>query len=259
MTEKARGMPDMSLKKETIERLEAEAKAEEPEEEEKIFQKPGVNLEINGKVEEPTQKEAEEPAPILTKEEKPKRKVSQKQLDALKRGREKSLEVRRARSAANKERNKAPVVPKIPKNHVEKDVEPKPMPQQPMSQPSPVNIIQPSIDYDKIINGVANRWQSLHQPATSYPAHLLPTIKEEYSEATHREPKFDQKAFEKKIREDEKTKILDEITRLQDEEEREKNMKTTQQVLSRNSAPPPSANPFSYAFNLNARNRFQRY
>jgi len=255
----------MSLKKETIERLEAEAKAEEPEKEEKIFQKPGVskasqgvNLEINGKVGEPTQKE-EEPAPILKKEEKPKRKVSQKQLDALKRGREKSLEVRRARSAANKERNKAPVVPKIPKNHVEKDVEPKPMPQPPMSQPSPVNIIQPSIDYDKIINGVANRWQSLHQPATSYPAHLLPTIKEEEREAIHREPKFDQKAFEKKIREDEKTKILNEITRLQDEEEKEKNMKTTQQVLTRNSAPPPSANPFSYAFNMNARNRFQRY
>jgi hypothetical protein len=252
MTEKARGMPDMSLKKETIERLEAEAKAEEPEEEEKIFQKPGVNLEINGKIEEPTQNEVEEPAPILKKEERPKRKVSQKQLDALKRGREKSLEVRRARSAANKESNNPPVVPKIPKNHVKKDVEPKPMPQQTMSQTSPVNIIQPSIDYDKIINGVANRWHSLHQPATSYPSHLLPTIKE-------MEPKFDQKAFEKKIREDEKIKILNEITRLQDEEEREKNMKTTHQVLSRNSAPPPSANPFSYAFDMNARNRFQRY
>ena len=253
--EKARGMPDVSLKQETVERLEAQAKEDEPEKEEKIFQKPGVNLEISGTVEEPKQEENKEEVPILKKEEKPKRKVSQKQLDALKRGREKSLEVRRARSEANKERNKAPVVPKIPKNHVKKEKK-EPMPLPPlMNQPPPVNIAQPSIDYDKIINGVANRWQQLpyaqgyNSPLAQPPQ--MPTIQEE--------PKFDQKAFERQIREDEKIKILDEIKRLQDEEEKEKNMKTTQQVLSRNSAPPPSANPFSYAFDMNARNRFQRY
>lgn len=248
MTEKARGMPDMSLKKETVEKIEEEKKESIPDPADKIFEmpsKPQINLEITGVVKEDNQAIQEE-EPILKKEEKPKRKVSQKQLDALKRGREKSLEVRRARSEANKERNKTPAIPKIPKNHVKKS-EAKPMPLPPlMNQPPPVNISQPSIDYDKIINGVANRWQNFH-PNPNYP-----TIKEEA-------PAFDKGAFEQKIREDEKIKILNEITRLQDEEDAQENMKTAQRVLTRNSTPSASPNPFSYAFNMNARNRFQRY
>ena len=51
-------------------------------------------------------------------------------------------------------------------------------------------------------------------------------------------------------------RVLGEIERLQKEEEIAKSQKVATQTLSKQ---PQSVNPFSYAFNMNSRSRYQRY
>lgn len=243
MTSKARGMPDVSLSIKTVEALEAEKIANTPKPEAEIFQKsvkfeeqpdrPTTNLGLDGS--RPTTNIVDKkPDKRSNQVDKPKKKLTEKQIAGLKKGRERSLEIRRAKKEA---KNKAP------KNHVE---EPKPQTYlQPVAQPQPAmyqqppvyNLAPPSIDYDKIINGMAERFKMPTQPA-------MPTIPEQ--------PAFDRKKFEDDIRIDEKRKILEEIEFLQKEAEKKERLKTTQQVYQ-------APSNFNYAFEMNSRKRYNRY
>lgn len=238
MTSKARGMPDVSLSIKTVEALEAEKVANTPKPESEIFQKKSVKFEDSKPEIQPdrptTNLGLDGSRPTTNIVDKPKKKLTEKQLAGLKKGRERSLEIRRAKKEA---KNKAP------KNHVE---EPKPQTYlQPVAQPQPsvyqqppvYNLPPPSIDYDKIINGMAERFKMPTQPA-------MPTIPEE--------PAFDRKKFENDIRIDEKRKILEEIEFLQKEADKKERLKTTQSVYQ-------APSNFNYAFEMNSRKRYNRY
>tara|TARA_R110001606_G_scaffold207876_2_gene355514 strand:+ start:88 stop:843 length:756 start_codon:yes stop_codon:yes gene_type:complete len=251
MTSKARGMPSVELSVETKEALQAEKIENTPKPESEIFQKSNPELEVKPITEPPPDRpttnlglDGSRPTTNLVEKKdkqsnpsgKPKRKLTEKQLEGLRKGREKSLATRRAAKAKKSS-------PLAPKNHIEQPTPQsyaQPAPQQPPAaypQP-PVYISQPpSIDYDKIINGVADKWNSR-------PMAAMPTIKEE--------PLFDRTKFEADIRLNEKQKILLEIEQLQKEAEEKENQKTVQAVYN-------APSNFSYAFEKNSRKRYNRY
>jgi hypothetical protein len=245
----ARGMPDVSLSEETIERLEAQAKEEEPKSNLEIFVKP-----IN---EEPTEpdtnkvkvkaSEAEAPpasgtvplaerpteVPVEKKKTpKPKRKLTEKQLEALRRGREKSIETRRKKKE-EKELKKA-----------EKTIEQK-APERlapPPQAPQPTAWAPPQIDYDKIINGVTSRLekQSIHRQEREH------IVAENVN------------LFEQKIRDDERNKVINEIDTLQKEEDQKRKAVLAHNYLSK-PKPVQDNNPYAYALQMGANSRYRRY
>tara|TARA_R110002153_G_scaffold4606_2_gene21677 strand:+ start:543 stop:1265 length:723 start_codon:yes stop_codon:yes gene_type:complete len=240
MTSKARGMPSVELSIETQEKIEADKIDSAPKPESEIFQKSNPELEIKPITAPPVDRPTtnlglDNSRPTTNITSKPKRKLTEKQLEGLRKGREKSLETRRAAKAKKAAHN-------APKNHIEQPppqsyTQPEPTPQPAMYQQPPVYISQPtpSIDYDKIINGVADKWNS--------------TKKVEFKKE---EPTFDRVKFEADIRLNEKQKILLEIEQLQKDAEERENQKTTKSVYN---AP---AN-YSYAFENNSRKRYNRY
>ena len=242
MTSKARGMPDVSLSIKTVEAIEAEKVANTPKPESEIFQKKDVKFEESKeetKIPEDrptTNLGLDDSRPTTNISSKPKRKLTEKKMAGLKKGREKSLEIRRANKKA---KNTAP------KNHVEQPtpqtyLQPVQQPQQSMYQQPPVyNIPPPSIDYDKIINGVAERWKHNATP--------LPIIPEQ-----PKTPVFDKSKFESDIRMDEKRKILEEIEHLQNQEVQKKQLKPTESIYN-------APSNFNYAFEMNSRKRYNRY
>lgn len=112
-----------------------------------------------------------------------------------------------------------------------------PLAQQPQQAPTIIN--SPSIDYDRIINGVAN----IYQQQSTF-------------QQREKEVEFNVKEFENKVREEERLKVLGELEKLQHEEKVAKETKTATSVLGRQ---PQSVNPYAYAFNMNSRQRYKRY
>jgi len=230
---KARGMPSVELSQQTQEYIKAEEEKEKIEEKEDPFVKP--NLEVKVIDEEPLPKEEEPVKEEPIKVKKPKKKLTEKQLEALKRGRVKSAETRKKNAELKK---KAKEELKAPKNHIQTQ---NLMPPQPQMPPTIINT--PNIDYDRIINGVANMYQQQQ-------------FNNQQQQQKKQEVEFNVKEFEKKVRDEERLRVLGEIETLQKEEEMAKSQKVASQTLNKQ---PQSVNPFTYAFNMNSRSRYKRY
>jgi hypothetical protein len=219
MTKSARGMPSVELSQNTKDAIEAEETKDEEMKREDPFVKP--NLEI---------KTTETLAPIAEVEEqrvvkKPKKKLTEKQLEALKRGRVKSAETRKKKA---EEKRLLKEEKNAPKNHIQTAEAMRPQP-----QPAP------QIDYDRIINGVGNLWG-----------------KQQQQQQQVAEVEFNVAEFEKKVREDEKNKVYADLDKIQQEEAKIADLAVAKNHLQRQ---PQSLNPYAYAFNLNSRSRYQRY
>tara|TARA_R110002167_G_scaffold60483_1_gene170844 strand:+ start:151 stop:813 length:663 start_codon:yes stop_codon:yes gene_type:complete len=218
---KARGMPDMSLKPDTEEFLKEQQEAKDNVakkiENQEIFTKPNVEV----KIDEIKEEIAKEP---LVLKDKVKKKLTEKQLEALKKGREKSIATRKAKAEAKKQA-------KAPKNHIEHS-----MPQVPQVPQIQTPHLSNNIDYDKIINGVSNIFEARQRK--------------------QQEVEVNVKEFEAKVRQEERNKVLLELEKIQKDEEHTKNTHTAHTVLNR---APQSANPYAYALNMGARNRYSRY
>ena len=236
-------MPDVSLSKETEERIKAEDDKQKEQAKEDPFIKPerikknNVKLEIKPTEQlEPIAEQAEQ-SQVEVEDDKPKkqkRKPTKKQLEALAKGRETSMKNRKERAKQKKA--------VAPKQHIDtadtfkETIKETPMYQVPQ-QPTIIN--SPSIDYDRIINGVAN----IYQQQSNY-------------QKKQEEVEFNVKEFENKVREEERIKVLEELENIQKQEIVAKETKTAESVLGRQ---PQSVNPFAYAFNMNSRQRYKRY
>ena len=143
-------MPDMSLKPDTEEFLKEQQEAKDnlakKVENQEIFTKPNLEVKID-EIKEEIAKDKEETAPLIVKE-KVKKKLTEKQLEALKKGREKSIATRKAKAEAKKQA-------KAPKNHIEHSI-----PQVPQIPQIQTPQLSNNIDYDKIINGVSNIFEA---------------------------------------------------------------------------------------------------
>ena len=214
-------MPDMSLKPDTEEFLKEQQEAKDNVakkiENQEIFTKPNVEV----KIDEIKEEIAKEP---LVLKDKVKKKLTEKQLEALKKGREKSIATRKAKAEAKKQA-------KAPKNHIEHS-----MPQVPQVPQIQTPHLSNNIDYDKIINGVSNIFEARQRK--------------------QQEVEVNVKEFEAKVRQEERNKVLLELEKIQKDEEHTKNTHTAHTVLNR---APQSANPYAYALNMGARNRYSRY
>ena len=242
-----RGMPDVSLTPATEEKLAIEAKAEEKQSENEIFSKPASKP--NKKlVIKPTEDLkpvkvlddiSDEPEPA----KKTKKKLTEKQLEALARGRQKSIETRqKAKEEKAKEKQQQFVYQ-----------EPKPIAPPVMSattsQSAPPNI---QIDYDKIINGVASVYEqrlNAKEQKKLEDEQRAQAVNEQVSE------------FEEKIRADERLRLQTKMKEEQKIKQNNINTKMTENVYGRgggmNAGASASANPYAYAFAMGARNRFQ--
>jgi len=252
-------MPDVSITQTTQDALTAEAESRVKKGNEEMFENPNVKLEIKPTTEitpmdrngiEQGQEGFEAPPAVKPKK---KRKMTQAQLDALARGRETSMK-NRVNKANEKKAVKAEQSVKVePKPKPVKAVkfeyqEPPPIPQPTtpyQQQYAPQQMYQqPQIDYDKIINGVANMYQQREQQKVEK------RVREE-------QVNTDVAKFEAQIREDERVKLMVEFEKKEKEKLKSKALKTTQNVLQRQ--PPSVDNPYAYAFQMNSRNNFKRY
>ena len=247
---KPRGMPDVSLRPDTEEFIkEQEDKAQgnsDKVDNQAIFDKPhemgkGVaqpdkpinrpKLKVIEEVDEgiaDTDTVEKGNVEIVVKE-KVKRKLTEKQLNALKMGREKSIAIRKAKA---EEKKKLKEEHSAPKNHVE------------TAQFTPTPTTAPyerqkhsnhNIDYDKIINGVADLYDNRR--------------------AHEKKVNNDVKDFERKVRAEERERVLIELEKIQEEETKSRNVKKAESILTRND----NVNPYSYAFDMGSRQRYKRY
>lgn len=235
-------MPDVSLSKETEERIKAEDEKQKEQAKEDPFSRPEKNMKLEIKPTEQLEPIAEEPAEAVAPvKEKPKRKATKKQLEALAKGRETSMKNRKERAKQKKA--------VAPKQHIDtadtfrETIKEETNRYMPQPQQAPTIINSPSIDYDRIINGVAN----IYQQQSTF---------QQQQQQQKQEVEFNVKEFENKVREEERLKVLGELEKLQHEEKVAKETKTATSVLGRQ---PQSVNPFAYAFNMNSRQRYKRY
>ena len=230
---KARGMPSVALTPQTEEKLKVEDDKEK-ELQEDPFKRPNLDIKVIDK--DPNEDKAvsfQEEAPVVKeKPKRPKKKLTEKQLEALKRGREKSMATRKAKAEDRKKIQKEKNEAKAPKNHIETIRPPEGhIPYQPPPQQQ--------IDYDRIINGVANIYQQQSQKAKQ---------KEEIE--------FNVAEFEARVREEERNKVYDDLDKIQQEDEQAQAQAVAHKYLNRQ---PQSINPYAYAFQNNSRKRYQRY
>lgn len=225
MTSEARGMPDMSLSVETQEDIKAQEEAEKPKEEKEIFQRPDLEIKTP---------EAIAPKPA----NKPKRKLTDKQLEALRVGREKSLATRRA----NQQTKKIETAKKIVEDPANAPAHTQLPPPQVVA-PVPPQIIhqQSPIDYDKIILGVTSRMDKLQADRQNREHQVASDIS----------------IFEDKIRDDERVRVLNEIEEMQKQEDIKKNSFIAHQHLTK-PRPVQSQNPYLYAMDIGARGNSMR-
>lgn len=239
----SRGMPDVSISQQTQDKIIEEEKVNEKKPNSEIFKNP--NLEMKVITKEPEQVKVIDDIEDTAQEppKKPKKKLTEKQLEALARGRQKSMETR-IKKKEDKQTAKAQKEQKFeyqepepiaPKHHSM-------MPQQPQ-------FIQKEIDYDKIINGVADVYEkrlSMKKQAELEAEQKQQAVQEQVGE------------FEEKIREDERRKVKEYYDEQKKLKKQEKAQAVSHNVLSRPSQE-TQENPYSYAFSMNARNRFSRY
>jgi len=226
-------MPSVALTPQTEEKLKVEDDKEK-ELQEDPFKRPNLDIKVIDK--DPDAKASavsfqEEPV-VKEKPKRPKKKLTEKQLEALKRGREKSMATRKAKAEDRKKIQKEKNEAKAPKNHIETIRPPEGhIPYQPPPQQQ--------IDYDRIINGVANIYQQQSQKAKQ---------KEEIE--------FNVAEFEARVREEERNKVYDDLDKIQQEDEQAQAQAVAHKYLNRQ---PQSINPYAYAFQNNSRKRYQRY
>lgn len=220
----ARGMPNVELTIQTKEEL-AERSRKVPQDE--IFKG----------VEASTVSDSNKPNVELTiTEDKPKqkKKLTEKQLEALNRGRQKSIETRRlkkeqklkeeaewkAHQAETKKATKKvkEFVPP-PQEEVKSSADFVPTPSMPPQQYNQPNF---SIDYDKLVNGVVEQMEN-RSKARQEREHQVAT---------------DLTAYEAQIREDERNKMLSEYERYEKEEQQKKNLAGATNVLKHKSIQP---------------------
>lgn len=234
----ARGMPNVELEPATQERV-AEEKKKIPETE-MFKEKNNVSLEIKP-VDNQVQDEVKEV-------KKPKKKLTEKQLEALKRGRERSMEIRKEKAKAKKEHKKK--LEQVKEQHEDvltlssQDTHGHLSKTTPHSQPQPQHLQtggQPfTIDYEKIIGGVANM---LDQRAL------------QREEREHKVAQ-DLTAYEDKIREDERNRMFQELDEYEHQQAQRVKQQKTREILTQNQK---STNPYQYAFEIGARQRYRRY
>ena len=239
----ARGMPDVSISKQTQDKINDEEKVNEKKPNSEIFKNPNLEMKV---IDEKPESIKEEKKDDVLETKKPKKKLTEKQLEALARGRQKSIETRKNKkeeknSAKAQAEQKGTLAPKF------EYLEPAPMP--PPTQRMPTQFRQNEIDYDKIINGVANVYEerlSKKKQAELEAEQKAQAVEEQVGE------------FEEKIREDERRRVKEHY----DEQKRIKK-KDLAQAVSHNVLSRPQQqtqdNPYSYAFAMNSRNKFQRY
>lgn len=249
-------MPNVSISAETQERIDKEAEESVKKENTEMFETPNVSLNIKAVEEikpmdrngvEEGQEGFEAPPPPKPKQ---KRKLTEKQLEALARGRETSMKNRVAKSNEKKvvkaEQSVMVDTPKavVPKARQKAD---KFVYQEPTDIPThtPQHFQQPQIDYDKIISGVANIYQQQQQDKIDRNNHETKVNN-------------DVAMFEAQIREDERVKLMTEFDKREKQKVKDKALKTTQNIYNRNQTP-VGENPFAYAFNMNSRNTNSRY
>lgn len=178
----------------------------------------------------------------LTEEEIFKKKKREKLLETLAKARVKSAEVRKQRKA-EKEANKKPRGrPKKAIENVEQELDDgttlkypiEAEPQQIVEPPKPKvveKIVQPQIDYDRIINGVHDKYlkskaerKKNKQPTTT------PLL---YQHLPQHQPQFDARQFEEQIRTDERNKLKAQVEARKKEKEQEKLRQRTQAYYSK--------------------------
>tara|TARA_R110002126_G_scaffold13459_4_gene58423 strand:- start:1140 stop:1949 length:810 start_codon:yes stop_codon:yes gene_type:complete len=266
-----RGMPDVSISQSTQDRMDEEAQQSTKKANSEMFENPNVKLEIKPTEEIPMDRNGNMPPevselpegfakPAVEPKEKPvkkKKQLTQKQLDGLAKGRETSMRNRQAKAKAGKEAKAEASNRPPPSKPVEvpKQVhyqEPEPM-GNPLDrhgnyqgQSNTNQYQQPQIDYDKIINGVANIYQQREQQKSQF--------QQEQEQANS-----DVAMFEEHIRTDERMKLMKKFEDQEKENVKAKALKTTQGVYNRQPNSGNEANPYAYAFNLNSRNNFKRY
>ena len=101
----ARGMPDVSISKQTQDKINDEEKVNEKKPNSEIFKNPNLEMKVIDEKPEPIKEEKKEE--VLSETKKPKKKLTEKQLEALARGRQKSIETRK-----NKKEEKSRINPK---------------------------------------------------------------------------------------------------------------------------------------------------
>lgn len=235
----ARGMPSVDLSIQSQERIVQEAT---PIPESEMFKKKGEQASNNPSAVSMEVKEIEK---------KPKKKLTEKQLEALKRGREKSMETRKAKAQKKKETDKewaerreaeekrnAPPPPPVVKEETSfvdnrQQQYHTPMPQMPQA-PSMGNF---SIDYDKIIHGVSTQLDSRRLAREQKEHEVADNIAK----------------YEEQIREDERNKLYAEMDAEEEEEKQRKSKATTQKVLQ-------THRPVDYGYAFQGgRSRYRRY
>ena len=250
---KARGMPDMSISDATQDRINADAEKDTPKSQNEMFVKKNLKLEVKPIDIPPTIKEEAVKvidAPAMEEvKTKLKRKMTDKQLEALARGRVTSAKNRVERAKTTK-RAKAiasntPTQSVEPVTHQQYIERPPPAVYQPQPAP-PTSYLQPTIDYDKIINGITNIYDQRSQ-------------KKLQEEENERYINNNLTEFETKIREDERVKIAERYELDLAKQKKAKAQKTTENVYNRQSVNNITENPYAYAFGLNARQNYKRY
>ena len=215
-------MPDVSLKAETLDVIKEETT---PIPEEKIFKrKSNMKLEVKEIDDEPVSKEKD--IEDLAPPKKVKKKLTEKQLEALKRGREKSIATRKAKAVAlklekemkknggmppNENKSMPPEMEDMSAHATDMTKEP------PMRKPPPQQYYQPqTLDYDKIIKGLADE-QDKRSKARENREHQVAE---------------DIKMYEDKIRADERARILEEVEREEALELQQHNEKKTKSIFN---------------------------
>ena len=236
----ARGMPSVELTQTTKDDIKQEAEDARPKTNLEIFVSP-KGSEDSASQSDQIVKPAEAigsdaEAPLKkTPVKKPKRKLTDKQLEALKLGREKSIETRRK----NKEEKKVQKAKEVLEGAPHQSAPPQAPPQvSVVTAPAPPT----HIDYDKIINGVVGKMETLKSQRENR-EHLV-------AENVN--------AFEEKIRNDERTYVLKEIEDMQKKEDQERASIMAHKYLSK-PKPVVDNNPYAYALQMGANSRYRRY
>jgi hypothetical protein len=235
-------MPDMSIKKETQDKIDQHIEQNTPKPQNEMFD--NMKLEVKPIDIPPTIKEDIKVIDDETKPVKAKRKMTEKQLEALARGRITSAKNRVEKAKNNKRTKAIEVNTPAPNEYIERPQEryvPPPMPQPPQQV-----YRQPDIDYDKIINGVSNIFDQRAQRKLQ-------------AEEDERQINNNVAEFEAKIREDERVKIAERYKVKEAEQKKAKAQKTTENVYHRQPVNNITENPYAYAFGLNSRKNFKRY
>lgn len=222
----ARGMPNVELSIQTQEALQHQEE-ERAKEQIKIPQ-------------EQMFKGVEASAPPKAEQKKPKKKLTEAQLEALNRGRQKSIETRRAKKEAKlKEEAEWKAHQESVKKTTKQTKEYQPPPPEPVKSSAdfvptptapPQMYQQPnfSIDYDKLVNGVVEQME--HRSNAR-------------QEREHKVAE-DLTAYEQQIREDERERFYKEMRLAEDEEKKKQNLVGATRALKHNYTTPNSLSTY---------------